>query len=95
MGFHLSNEKTYIDYSSNLLVEAEIEVEDDTKVSGVGFDVGGENTWVGRARGFRLEGPKIMASVLSLFIWRKLLPIQIFTSSRQSMEVWSESADLY
>ena len=44
MGFHLSNEKTYIDYSSNLLVEAEIEVEDDTKVSGVGFDVGGENT---------------------------------------------------
>ena len=48
MGFHLSIDsellKTALDYSSNLLVKAEIRVKDDTQVSGVGFDVGGENT---------------------------------------------------
>jgi hypothetical protein len=48
MGFHLGNDselvKTALDYSSNLLVKAEIRVKDDTQVSGVGFDVGGENS---------------------------------------------------
>ena len=48
MGFHLSNDselvKTALYYSSNLLVKAEIRVKDDTQVSGVGFDVVGENT---------------------------------------------------
>ena len=44
MGFHLGNDselvKTAVDYSSNLLVKAEIRVKDDTQVSGVGFDAG-------------------------------------------------------
>ena len=57
MGFNHSNDselvKTAFDYGSNLFVKAKMRVKDDTQVSGVGFDVGRENTWVGCERGFR------------------------------------------